>query len=219
MDQLNKQLEQLALEAQRHPPKTNARRLALTRLIQKIKASGKLSFRRNSEFPPEVYEEAMQEFWLYFCRKIDNYNPEKGAVIHWVNFTIKRRLIDANNRHTKKGKEQSLDAPINHQSSSSSHSKLTPLEILAQPEETTLPSQKVRKCLEEDLEGLFVNKHIRGKPQANFRAIALLYLDKKTWQETAVAVQLKPGQASTVQSFYWRCCQYFADKFKEYLQS
>ncbi|WP_424102620.1 RNA polymerase sigma factor [Moorena producens] len=213
MNQLEERLQQLAIEAQQHSPKSRGRRLALTRLIQIIQASGRLS-RRRYDTPQEVYDEALQETWLYVFKKIDTYEP-RGPVINWVNYVFKRRLIDARKRHTKQGREYSLDAPIN---SSDGGKGMTYLDTVAQPEDTPLPSQLIRQCIEEDADGLFASKHVRGHPKANFRTIALLYLDRKSWQQTAVAVGLKPKQASTVQSFYWRCCKYFSDTFKEYLQ-
>lgn len=218
MDEMEERLQQLALEAQKHSPKSRDRRLALTRLIHMIQASGRLS-RRRSDTPQEVYDEALQETWWYLCRKIDTYEP-RGPVINWVNYVLKRRLSDARQLHTKQGREYSLDAPINSSDGGKvNQSGMTYLDTIPQPEETPLPSQLVRQCLEEDSDGLFASKHVRGHPKANFRTIALLYLDRKSWQQTAVAVGLEPKQASTVQSFYWRCCKYFADTFKEYLQS
>jgi len=217
MEQWEKQLQQLALEAQQHPQKSRTRRLILTRLVQEIQESGKLS-RRKYNCPQEVYDEALQELWLYVFRKIDTYQP-KSSVINWVNFILKRRLIDAFNKYTKKGKEYSLDAPRSSPSGTVTQSGTTYLDTLAQPEETLLPSQLVRQCLEEDPEGLFASRHVRGYPQANFRIIALLHLDGNTWREVAVAVGLGEKKESTVQGFHRRCCQFFADKFQEYLEA
>ncbi|AOY80845.1 MULTISPECIES: sigma-70 family RNA polymerase sigma factor [Moorena] len=217
MNELEERLQQLALEAQKHSPKSRGRRLVLTRLIHMIQASGKLS-RRRFDTPQEVYDDALQETLLYVLKKIDTYEP-RAPVINWVNYVLKRRLIDGNKRHTKGGKEYSLDAPINSSDGGKiNQSGMTYLETVAQPEDTPLPSQLVRQCIEEDSDGLFASRHVKGHPQANFRTIALLYLDRKSWQQTAVAVGLKPKQASTVQSFYCRSCKYFADRFKEYLQ-
>jgi len=217
MEEWDEQLQQLALEAQHHPSKSRTRRLALTRLIQGIQESGRLS-RRKYDCPQDVYDEALQEIWLYVCRKIETFNPAKGSVMKWVNFILKWRLIDAINRHTKKGREYSLDAPINSSPLGSvNQSGATYLDTVAQPKETPLLSQLVRQCIEEDPEGLFASKHVQGHPQANFRTIALLHLDGNTWQEVAVAVGLEAKKESTVQSFYWRCCRFFADKFQEYL--
>ncbi|NET80614.1 MAG: sigma-70 family RNA polymerase sigma factor [Moorea sp. SIO1F2] len=217
MDELEERLQQLALEAQQHSPQTRGRRLALTRLIHMIQTSGRLS-RRRYDTPQEVYDEALQETWLYVFKKIDTYKPT-APVINWINSVLKWRLIDAKKRHTKQGREYSLDAPINSSDGGKvNQSGMTYLDTIPQPEDTPLPSQLIRQCIEEDSDGLFASKHVKGHPKANFRTIALLYLDRKSWQQTAVAVGLKPKQASTVQSFYWRCCKYFSDTFKEYLQ-
>jgi DNA-directed RNA polymerase specialized sigma24 family protein len=219
MDKWNDRLQELALEAQRHPRKSRARRLALTRLIQAVQQSGKLS-RKKSDCPQEVYDEALQEVWLYVCRKIDTYDPKKGPAINWINFLLKRRLIDAHKRQNKSGKEYSLDRPIaSSKSGSVNQAGMTYLDSLPQPEKTPLPSQLVRQCIEEDSDKLFATRHIRGNPQANFRKIALLCLDGQTFKQIAIAIGLKPEKESTVQSFYWRSCRYFAETLKEYLQT
>lgn len=218
MDKCDDLLQELALEAQRYPAKSRARRLALTRLIQAIQQSGKLS-RKKWDCPQEVYHEALQEVWLYVCRNIDTYHPEKGPVTNWINFVLKRRLIDAHKRNNKSGKESSLDAPIASSQSANDKSGMTYLDNLPQPDKTPLPSQLVRQCIQDDPDRLFAKRHIRGNPQANFRKIALLYLDGKTWKEIAIAVGLKPEQESTVQSFYWRSCKHFAETLKKYLQT
>ncbi len=219
MDKWDERLQELALAAQRHPPKSRASRLALTRLIQTIQQSGKLS-RKKFDCPQEVYDEALQEVWLYVCRKIDTYHPGKGPVINWINFVLKRRLINAQKRHSKCGKESSLYTPIAASDSSNmNQSGMTYLDNLPSPDNTPLPSQLVRQCIEDDPDKLFAKKHIRGNPQANFRKIALLCLDGKSWKEIAIAVGLKPEKESTVQSFYWRTCRYFAETLKEYLQT
>jgi len=217
MDAWEKQLQQLALEAQQHPPKSCIRRLALTRLVQEIQESGRLSRNRHG-CPQDVYDEVLQEVWLYVFRRIDAYQP-RSSVINWINFVLTRRLKDARKRHTKNEKECSLDAPINSSSDSVNQSGTTYLDNVPQPEENPLPSQLVRQCIEEDPEGLFAKKHVRGHPQANFRILALLHLDGKTWREVAVAVGLGKEKESTVQSFYSRCCQYFANTFREYLDA
>ena len=209
----DEQLQQLALEAQRHPPQSPARSRALTQLIQAVQQSGKLS-RKKSDCPQEFYDEALQEVWLYVYHKIDKYHPEKEPVINWINFVLKRRLIDAHKRHNKSGKESSLDRPI-----ASSQPGMTYLDNLPQPDKTPLPSQLVRQCIEDDPDSFFANRHIRGNPQANFRTIALLRLEGKYWKDIAIAVGLKPQQESTVRSFYSRSCKHFASILQKYLQT
>lgn len=217
MDEWDELLQELALEAQRHPSKSPGRRIALTRLIQAVQQSGKLS-RKKPECPQEVYDEALQEVWLYVCRKIDVYYPEK-PVINWINFVLKKRLIDANKRHNKSGKEYSLDVPLSFsQSGNDDRSGMTYLDNLSRSDNNPSLSQLVHQFIEDDPDGLFAKKHIEGNPGANFRKIALLYLDRKTWKEIAIAVGLEPEKESTVQSFYSRSSRYFAETLKKYVQ-
>ena len=219
MDKWDEPLQELALEAQRHPSKSPGRRIALTRLIQAVQQSSKLS-RKKPDCPQEVYDEALQEVWLYVCRKIDTYHPEKGPVINWINFVLKKRLIDANQRHNKSGKEHSLDVPLSFsQSGNDNQSGMTYLDNVSRSDKNPSLSQLVRQFIEEDSDSLFVKKHIRGNPGANFRKIALLYLDGKTWKEIAIAVGLEPKKESTVQSFYSRSSRDFAETLKKYVQT
>ena len=207
------QLKQLALAVQQQPHGSAARRIALNRLICAIVRSGKLFCRGRYNFPPEVYDEALSQTLLYISKNIDRYDPTKAGVMTWVNKILHFKFIDAIARYTKQQKqlkkEVSLDSPV---------MKTTQLDMLAEPETTLWPSERVRDCLEKDPEGLFEQKHVRGHPKANFRAIALLYLEGKSWKEIAVAVGIPTDKSSTVQTHFRRSCRYFAPNFQNYLQ-
>ena len=220
MDDESDQLERLALAVQKQPRGSNGRRLAQNRLVCAIERSGKLFCQGRFNFPPEVYDEAVRETLLYLCRNIDRYNPTIAKVMTWVNDALHFRFIDAIARYRKQQerlkREVSLDCPVN--SSNNRNYNRTPLEMLAQPETISWPSERVRDCIEKDPDGLFARRCVRGHPQANFRAIALLYLERKSWKDIAVAVGISAEKWSTVQSHFWRSCRYFAPKFQEYLQ-
>ena len=190
-------LENLALECKQHPPKSQARKVALTKLYKAIRQSDKLYCQDRYKFPPEVYEEALQEVWIDVCRKIDNYDPAKGTVMNWINRLLGWRFTDAIKRHTKKGRELYIDAPIE------------------QPEDTPLVSEEVRQCIEEDPEGLFQQKHLKNCLEANFRSIALRRFAGESWEELEKTFGI---QLSTLSKFYQRSIKYFVPKFKEYLQ-
>jgi len=98
--QLNEELRQLAIKAQQHPVNTKMRQIALTRLVNAIQRSGQLCRPYSGQFPglyEDIYSSACNRTFLYICQNIDGYDPNRGEVIAWVNFIMKRRFIDAIN--------------------------------------------------------------------------------------------------------------------------
>ena len=92
----DEELMMLAIEAQRHPSKSKERRMALTKLVNKIQESGRLC-RPYRNLPPEryedIYQEAIQKLMIYICENINKYNPEKSPVMRWVNFYLEKRFF------------------------------------------------------------------------------------------------------------------------------
>lgn len=208
-------LEDLAMEAKRHPRRSAARRNALTALIQRIEQE--LEPNRQQGLDVDVYEEAMQELFLYICKNIDKYQPDK-AVIHWVRFILRWRKIDAFNffsqRKQRKQKKQifSGDMALGNDPSGKSF-----FDIYQRPELKPLPSQEVAKILKEDPEGLFKQKLFKKNPAANFQAIALMRLEEIPWK--VIVEDLQIGETTgPIAVFYYRCCQEFQPKFIEYLE-
>ncbi|MCD8485317.1 MAG: hypothetical protein LRZ84_00820 [Desertifilum sp.] len=76
-------------------------------------------------------------------------------------------------------------------------------------------AQEIREYLQNDPEGKFSQVHISKNPRANFRAIALRYLEGRSWQE--ISNELNVG-VSTLSSFYQRKLEKFAEHFREYLK-
>ncbi|MBD2069456.1 hypothetical protein H6F93_18330 [Leptolyngbya sp. FACHB-671] len=202
------QLKQLAMEAQRHPCQTVERQHALTQLVTAIKLSGRLARPHRTTFTPSFYEllydEAVNRTLTYICCAIDNYDPERGdkKFMNWVNFRLERVMIDC--RHEFSDRE-TTELP-----------NLNDLEHLAQPEESDSPVQLLRDYIEQDAEQVFRQTHIRDRPDANFRNIALDRFDDKSWEDISVRLGIK---IPTLSSFFQRCCQKFAPKFQEHLFS
>lgn len=222
------ELDKLALEAQKHPANSKARQKALTKLIMAIQASGKLYCADRYDYPPEVYNEALQEVWLYVCQNIDRYDPSKANAITWVNYMLHRRFQDAVNkygnirrvrRHNQRGWVQnlSLDAPLKT-SDSAGDSGETFLDSIPQETPPFMPADKLRGYIENDPQGIFQHRHIRNHPEANYRPIALSYLENKSWAEIVAEFE-NQIPSGTVTSFFWRACRHFAPQFQDYLDS
>lgn len=222
------ELDKLALEAQKHPANSKARKKALTKLVMAIQASGKLYCKDRYDYPPEVYNEALQEVWLKVCEHIDRYDPSKGKVITWVNYMLHRRFQDAVNkygnirrvrRHDQTGWVQtlSLDAPLKTPDSAGESGE-TFLDSIPQETPPFMPADKLRGYIENDPQGIFQHRHIRNHPEANYRTIALFYLENKSWAEIVAEFENQIPYG-TVTGFFWRACRHFAPQFKDYLDS
>lgn len=201
-------LKELGLEAKHSIPQTEFRSYALTELIRAIQLSGRLCRPYKDTFTPRfyqlLYEEAVVITLTYVCLHIDLYDPErgKGKFMNWVNFRLERAIIECRRKFNH---WQTKELPT-----------LTDLENINQPEATPLLSELLYKCLEEDADQIFSKIHIRNRPDANFRAIALAKFDGDSWEEIAESFQLT---VSTLSSFYQRSCQKLAPLLKEELQN
>ena len=198
------QLKNLALEAQRHPPHTELRQHALGELIEAIRLSGKLSrphrARFSSQFYELLYEEAVNKTLIYVCRKIDNYDPERGQVkkfMNWVNFRLDRDILDTSRKFS--------DPP--------GKVPLPPDPFIPFPQNNS-PSlfDKVRELIEEDAKNIFNRAHVRNHPEANFQVIALARFSGKSWEEISSEFRIS---VPTLSSFFQRCCEKFRPEFRK----
>ena len=202
------QLKQLALEAQRHPARSPQRQHALTQLIEAIRRSGRLAHPHRSKFTPAfydlLYEEALNQTLTYVCRKIENYDPERGTAqkfMNWVNFRLDRQILDCRREFNE---QEAQELP-----------NLNDLEaIAAPPPETPSLAHTVRDYIAADPEGVFQSTHIRHHPEASFQAIALARFAERSWEDISHEYAIK---VPTLSSFFQRCCDKFAPQFQRLL--
>jgi hypothetical protein len=201
------QLKQLALEAQRHPPRSGQRQHALSQLIEAIHLSGRLARPHRGKFSPAfydlLYDEAVNQTLTYVCRKIDNYDPQRGQAqkfMNWVNFRLDRQIIECR-RNFNEQEAQELPS-------------LNDLEaIAAPPPEPTCLADEVREYIATDPDELFRSTHIRHHPDASFQAIALARFAEQSWEDIAAEFGIK---VPTLSSFFRRCCDKFAPQFQRW---
>lgn len=209
-------LEQRVLEIQKLPRGSDKRRIVLNRVINDIEKSDKLFCQGRFNYPKEtgVYDEALWETLLYISHKIDEYDPNKAKVMTWVNRILEYKFKEAIKKYKKRLeraiKELSLDAPVGKDFD-------TPLsETIAQPEAKSLLCDRLYDCIDRDPEGLFSERHIRDRPEANFRAMALRFFNGESRRAIADGWGISE---QTIYAFVRRSCQKFAPKFREYLQN
>lgn len=215
MDELDSRLKRLAEIAKQHPPGSKRRSIAVTRLLMAIEGSGRLYCKRRYDHPPELYHEAMQKLRAYVFRMIDRYDPTGAKMMTFINQKLNSEFIEAIQKNQKNQKnrqqETSLSAPISTQESNLDRT----LEDIVASENYVYLSDRLRKIIEEDVENIFKNKCIRGKPEANFQAIALYMIDGYDRREIA---QIWDISEQTVYSFFSRCCESFRPVFERHLK-
>jgi hypothetical protein len=201
-------LKKLGLAAQKYPLQSELRSHALTELIKAIELSGRLCRPHREKFSPQfyqiLYEEAVSETFTYVCLYIDRYDPERGGkkFMNWVNFRLDKLVLECRRKFSH-WQEKQLPS-------------LVDLEQISQPEERPFLSELLYQCIEEDIDNLFQQTHIRNCQQATFKKIALARLSGKTWEEIAQELDVI---VPTLSSFFQRCCRKFAPLLKQKLQS
>jgi hypothetical protein len=204
-NQLDEQLKDLALVAQRQPQGTKERRIALTHLINAIWQSGRLCHPYRGQFQgayEDIYDEAVQSLFFYICQNdnIRNYDLERASVMAWVNMLLERRFFP-----------ESIPKIIGKKNEI--HLGKIELETLETSESLSL-FEEIRQFIEDDPEGIFINEHIREHSEANFQSIAIRRYSGLSWKEISAdwGIEIK-----TLNTFYYRCLKKFVHKFHEYL--
>lgn len=203
--QLDAQLKELALLAQRHPHATKGRRIALTQLINAIWQSGKVCHPYSGQFQlcyQDIYEEAVQSLFFYICQddNISKYNPERSEVITWVNMLLTKRFFPETIPKII-GQENEINLEIYQ------------LENIPSSEHISLYEQVIQ-CIEDDPEQIFIKAHIRGYPEANFQAIARRRYSGVSWKDISAEWDIC---ITSLHRFYQQSVKNFAPKLREYL--
>ncbi len=213
---LNQELQQLVNEAKRYPansknPQDRAkRRIALNKLINAVRCSGRLSKQTQWLGLPnyeDYYNEALQHTFIEICQKIEQYDPQY-AVMAWVNKIFTRRFYDVLKKDQKRGitlvpKNQdnpvisldtiNRDLPVNQEISE---------------------SEQLQEIIENDPENFLSNESIKEHPKANLKAILLLVLEGKQWKEISEELGVP---LSTASSFYQRRMHKIITYLKKYI--
>ncbi|MBW4636160.1 MAG: sigma-70 family RNA polymerase sigma factor [Iphinoe sp. HA4291-MV1] len=201
---LNQELQQLISEAKQYPhdsknPHDRAkRRIALSKLINAVRCSGRLSKQTKWLGLPnheDYYNEALQHTFIQICQKIEQYNPQY-PVMAWVNKIFTSRFSDVVRKDQKRGITQ---LPKNQEKtyvlSLDEINRNLPVEHEISEEE------QLKEIIESDPEKFFSQEFIKEHPQANLKAILLMVLEGKPWKEISEELGVP---ISTASSFYQR---------------
>jgi DNA-directed RNA polymerase specialized sigma24 family protein len=212
MDELDRHLKHLADIAKQYPSGSRSRILAVTRLLSEIERSGKLYCQGRYDYPPEVYHDAMQEVRAYIFRLIDRYDPSGAQFMTLVNQKLNNQFKDAIEKFKRERPQNiSLSQELDRDDG---ESNMTLGDTLYSEDKIYL-SDQIRQIIDDDLENVFQDKYIKGRPEANFRAIALHLFNHHSMRDLAKLWNI-PEQ--TLYSFFRRSCQSFKPLFVKWLR-
>lgn len=185
------------------------KQLALTKLFSELTIKIDQLPRPQTDASKYIYEEALQDTYLYICKNIDKYDPARGSIVGWFVFILRKRKINSFNSinwdimstYTYTGDGDALDI----------YDIYTPVDL------NPLPSEKLLAFIKEDPEKLLQRELFNRNPNASFQAILLKKIEEdKSWEE--IAQEFKPGAThGPIYSFYQRACKKFASYFNQYL--
>ncbi|MEM8638526.1 MAG: sigma-70 family RNA polymerase sigma factor [Cyanobacteria bacterium P01_G01_bin.54] len=212
---LNRELKQLALDAQGQPAGSRERRRSLDRLLRLLQASGKL-MRPSRGYVPQLYEEiyaeACQRLFSHICQKIEQYRPDH-EVMQWVNFLLKRRFFP-------EACQEFLAhyRPEHENPSRQPWLELSELEAYPHLVLKPLPSlgKQLRDYIETDPERCLTQCHIQDHPHVTFQVLALRVLAGYKWRELEAEFGIT---VPTLNGFYRKHLKRFTPRIKAYLEA
>jgi hypothetical protein len=207
-------LNQLAIEAQQHPPRSYERRKALSLLADKILNSDRLASPQKRTFPyhsslyEDLYNEALSNTLMEICQKIDRYNPEQD-VMAWCNFLLGKRFTDSFKQYINRG--------ITHIARGCETPTIEALNHFIPAPEQISESLELQKLIEENPGNLFTQDHVKGQPRATFQFLALakIWQDQK-WKEISSELNVP---VSSLCEFFNKRLKEFKPYFQDYLQN
>jgi hypothetical protein len=194
MCRLAEQLRQLAIEAQNNPSNSVVRRKALNNLVKLIQGSGQLSKQNKwSELPNfyEVYQEALNDTFVKFCKTIDSYDPQY-PVMALVNHIFKWCFLDVVDRYRTRAPMSSIDDEPEEKLFKSF------VEVGVQSQEDV---GLFRDFIETDPEGILQKLHIRRDKSTSLQRILILLCEGREWKDISIA---SGHPIPTLSSFYQR---------------
>ena len=204
------QLQQLALEAQQYPVGTTARRRFISKLIDGIYRSRRLTRPYPGQFQgvyDDIYQEAVQNLFLYICKNLEKYDPERGKFMTWVNMLLSKRFFrEAIPKIIGKANE------INVENSVLENREDLATEENEDKDDYVSAFLKIRRYIELDPNGIFQQAQIKKHPHANFREIAIKRWSGISWKDISDELNIP---LATLSSFYQRNLEKFRDELRD----
>jgi DNA-directed RNA polymerase specialized sigma24 family protein len=201
-------LTEWAIAASCHPIGSVARQKLLTQLVSAVQQSGRLW--RGGGVDRDDYDEALQKTWLYVCRSIEKYDPDRAEVMTWINNHLQWRLRDIPIAQTKTQKHIKSLLPRN--TDEDSQAQEDPIhQIPARSEPSSLLSD-LQEWLEQ--EALILQRvHIQHRPELHCqKVIHQRLLLECPWKELSLRHNCP---VPTLSNFYQKKCLPFLRQFMQ----
>ena len=198
MNKIQEQVQTLITEACCHPAESPERQKRLTQIIRSI--SGRL-WKENVPY----YQDALQQTWIYFCQNLcesktgRSYDPQKAAIVTWLNAYLKHRLQDSYIAlQTQKARRVSHSA----NGLGEDNPEFDPINRLeAKPE---IPPLLAEVQLWAETTPQLQKIYIKERPDITCRFLILKRLPPETpWKVLSTELDVSIG---TLSSFYQRQC-------------
>ncbi|MEG4249426.1 hypothetical protein [Microcoleus sp. Pol10D4] len=154
----------------------------------------------------------LQQSWNTFCDEVQQlYRPLKFW--NWFARYLQFRFIDIIRQRLN---VVSGDAPgANQDDDSATETRFDRIKTKAD----SRLSPEVIRIIYQDPDGIFTGKDIRGFPDVNFRAIAILKFKQASLKEIQEHFGNRVNAQTTISPFYTRTCSYFKPILEEYLEA
>ena len=202
---IERQMQRLAIEAQKHPALSPQRQITLNKLVREVMRSECIARPQINSWPPNIYEdlhnEALQRTLVEICQKIDSYHPEY-PFMSWVNYLLKYRFLNVvRDRYSSK----TVNLPC-----------LENLDFSTPDSEMDDEIAMLRDFLQADPENLLKDESLRGRPDITFQYLAWeRFVEDKTWEVLAAELGIS---LQTLCSFFNRKLRKLMPYFQKYLQ-
>jgi hypothetical protein len=188
MNELEEQLQQLAIAACQHPPGSPQRQKYLTQLIRLVTPR---LWRESTAY----YGDAIQQTWIYFCKNLcTQYDSNRSSITTWLNYYLRRRLQDFYIETQKQLATRANPSPTDE--------GINVLETLPASPDVPPILEQVQRWLETTQE--LQQVHIEGHPELTVRLLISRRLPPEaTWKALSDEYGVP---VATLSSFYQRQC-------------
>lgn len=179
-DDLQSRLEQL-IEQWHRATAPGPKAKLLQQILSTMDRSGKLW--RGPGVARDLYEEALQNNWLWFTTHLNEYDPTQATVMHWFNRYLKWSISELQRQRTREDKYRYQPRP---------DGAISSVENLAVPEpeesEDFQTSLKRIKCCVADHQRQLRRRSMRGRTDVSCDRIMAALLERVEQASSAEAL-------------------------------